>query len=223
MDIYSKIRLLAVAAIPIIFAITLHEAAHGWLANKFGDKTALMMGRVTLNPLKHIDLIGTIILPIIMLFLGGFIFGWAKPVPVSWQNLRHRKRDMALVALAGPFTNLLMALFWAMLGKFMLMLFQGNPPGFLRSTAQFIHYASLFGIQINILLMLLNLLPIPPLDGSRIVSSLLSPSAASAYEKIEPYGIWILLALLVLGVLGYILLPLIRFLVNFILVLFGIS
>src|SRR5258708_4575540 len=117
MNFDAAIQTVAVAIIPLIFAITLHEAAHGWVASKFGDKTALMLGRVTLNPMKHIDILGTIILPIAMLFLGGFIFGWAKPVPVAWQNLKNPRRDMALVAIAGPFTNLLMALLWGLVAK----------------------------------------------------------------------------------------------------------
>lgn len=223
MNLNTAIQTIAVAAIPLIFAITLHEAAHGWVASKLGDTTALMLGRVTLNPAKHIDPIGTVILPMVMLWLGGFIFGWAKPVPVNWQNLRNPKRDMAIVALAGPAANLLMALFWGMIAKISLIIFSGQSVHpFIKTTATFIHLASLFGITINCVLLVLNLIPIPPLDGSRVVSSFLPVNAASAYEKIEPYGIWILLALLVLGVLASVLWPPVRFLVGNIRALFGL-
>lgn len=207
----SAIQTVAVAILPLIFAITLHEAAHGWVASKCGDKTALMLGRVTLNPAKHIDLIGTILLPVILMFLGGFVFGWAKPVPVAWQNLNHPRRDMALVALAGPATNLLMALIWALIAKGAVYLVSAHSD-WIAVTGQFLQAAANFGILINCILLVLNLLPIPPLDGSRVISSLLPPAAAHAYEKIEPYGIWILVALLFLGFLGRILTPPIQFL-----------
>ena len=199
------IQSVAVAILPLIFAITLHEAAHGWVASKCGDKTALMLGRVTLNPVKHIDLIGTIILPIVLMFLGGFIFGWAKPVPVAWQNLRHPRRDMALVAVAGPAANLLMALVWAAIAKCATLYLAGNHQPWLATTGQFLQAAANFGILINCVLLVLNLLPVPPLDGSRVISSILPPGAAHAYEKIEPFGIWLLLGLLVLGLLSFIL------------------
>lgn len=223
MNTYNTIQIIAIAAIPLIFAITLHEVAHGWVASKLGDKTALMLGRVTLNPAKHIDLLGTIIVPIIMLMLGGFIFGWARPVPINWQNLNHPRRDMALVAIAGPLANLLMALFWALVAKISYILFSNDSiHQVIKTTATFIHLASQFGITLNCILLVLNLLPIPPLDGSRVVSSLLPPNAADIYERIEPFGIWILLALLVLSVLGSILWPPIRFLTALIRVTFGI-
>ena len=207
MNFGNIIHLIAVIILPLLFAITLHEAAHGWIANKLGDKTALMMGRVTLNPIKHIDLFGTIILPILMLILSKFTFafGWAKPVPVTWQNLKKPRRDMALVAIAGPMANLLMALFWAAIAKLSLVFGVGvvNPIG--KNVAAFFYNAGLFGISINVILMILHLIPIPPLDGSRIVSSILPPKASYMYSRIEPYGIWILLALLVFGLLGRIL------------------
>lgn len=198
---YTGIQKVAIAIIPLLFAITLHEAAHGWVANKFGDKTALMLGRVSLNPFRHIDLFGTIILPIFMLLVGGFIFGWAKPVPINWRNLHNPRRDMAFVAIAGPLANLLMAIFWAIIAKLNLLFFGGGGLNqTLRTIALFIHFTSLFGISINVFLMILNLIPIPPLDGSRIISSLLPPNLAASYEKIEPYGVWIVLALLIFSV-----------------------
>ena len=222
MNFNQAIQELTVAFIPLIFAITLHEAAHGWVASKFGDKTALMLGRVSLNPLKHIDPLGTIVLPIIMVMLGGFIFGWAKPVPVAWQNLRHPRRDMALVAFAGPFANLVMAFIWAFIAKLNILFLQDSQVEILKTVYIFIQLSSLFGITINCVLMVLNLLPIPPLDGSRIISSLLPPNAASTYDKIEPYGIWILLMLLILGVLNALLWPPVMLLLTAIKMLFGI-
>lgn len=194
----NKIHLLAVLILPLLFAITLHEAAHGWVANKLGDKTALMMGRVTLNPFKHIDLFGTIIFPILMLLFSNFLFGWAKPVPVTWQNLRKPRRDMALVAIAGPGANLVMAVIWLVIGKIALVWGHGAISSAAQTTTSFFVLAGFYGVYINIILMILNLIPIPPLDGSRIVSSLLPPRLAYKYEKIEPYGIWILLLFLVL-------------------------
>lgn len=224
MNFNLAMQIIAVAAIPLIFAITFHEAAHGFVASKLGDKTALMLGRVTLNPIKHIDLIGTIIFPVVMLLLGGFIFGWAKPVPVSWQNLNNPRRDMALVAVAGPLTNLLMAFIWAAIAKVCMILFSApTTHQVIKTVSTFIHLASLFGIKINCILFLLNLIPIPPLDGSRVVSSFLPPAAAMAYEKIEPFGIWILLGLLFLGVLSSILWPPIQFLESLIRSLFGLT
>ncbi len=195
----SIIQLICIAAIPLIFAITLHEAAHGWIASKLGDQTASIQGRVSLNPLRHIDTFGTIILPLLMLTFGGFIFGWAKPVPIAWQHLRKPKRDMALVALAGPGANLLMAIFWAIIAKISHVIFT-NPHvhEMLRSTALFIHLSSRFGIMINCVLLVINLIPIPPLDGSRVISSLLPQRAARKYEYLERYGLWIFLALILI-------------------------
>ncbi len=192
----SIIAKIAIIAMPLLFAITLHEAAHGWLANKLGDKTALMLGRVTLNPVKHIDLFGTIILPLLMMVLSNFsfLFGWAKPVPVNWNNLNKPRRDMALVALAGPGANFIMALMWAGVTKVALLAAPHNPS--LLTTAEFFILAGQYGILINLLLMILNLIPIPPLDGSRLASALLPPDIARKYELIEPYGVWILLAVI---------------------------
>src|SRR3989338_5253244 len=179
----SLIQIICIAAIQLIFAITLHEAAHGWIASKLGDQTASIQGRVSLNPIRHIDLFGTIILPLMMLTLGGFIFGWAKPVPIAYQNLRNPRRDMALVALAGPCANLLMAIFWAITAKLSHLIFiHPHTQEMLRSIALFIHLTSRFGIMINCVLLMINLIPIPPLDGSRVISSILSPHLARKYE-----------------------------------------
>src|SRR3990167_713553 len=195
-DIFAK---LAIMALPLIFGITLHEAAHGWVASKLGDKTALMLGRVTLNPLKHIDLVGTIILPVAMLILSRFtfMFGWAKPVPVTWSNLKNPRRDMALVALAGPGANFVMALLWASIAKVALLLHTNGAPITQNVDAFFILSGS-YGIMLNCVLLVLNLIPIPPLDGSRIVSALLPPRLSYRYGLMEPYGIWIILALIFL-------------------------
>lgn len=226
-NLHSLIQLICIAAIPLIFAVTLHEAAHGWVASKFGDKTASIQGRVSLNPLRHIDPFGTIILPLMMLTLGGFIFGWAKPVPIAWQHLRNPRRDMAFVALAGPGANLAMAILWGIIAKLSHLVFI-NPQmhEVLRSTALFIHLTSRFGIMINCVLLIINLIPIPPLDGSRVVSSILSPHLARKYERIEPYGIWIFLAfiffLYVTNSLGILYGP-IYALINLIQNLFGLS
>jgi Zn-dependent protease len=198
----NSIQLFAVWVLPVLFAITLHEAAHGWVASKLGDKTALMLGRVTLNPLKHIDPIGTILLPTILFFAGGFIFGWAKPVPVTWENLKNPRRDMAIVALAGPTANFLMALFWGLLGKIGLLIENSIP-----SAGFAFNLMGQAGILINLVLLVLNLIPIPPLDGSRLIASLLPRKAAYYYSRIEPFGLFILLILIFTNVLSYIMLP----------------
>ena len=213
MNISEKLAQIVIWAIPVIFAITVHEVAHGWVASKCGDNTAKMLGRLTLNPIKHIDLLGTIILPLLMLLFSGFVFGWAKPVPVDWRNLRRPRIDMAIVAAAGPLANLAMALIWCMLGYLASM---GN------SEFNAILFAmSKAGIMINAILMLLNILPLPPLDGSRVVSSLLSPRMAFYYNRIEPYGFWILIVLLVTGVLSQILVPPLQWVVSWFYSLMG--
>ncbi len=186
---------------PVLFAITVHEVAHGWIAARLGDKTALMLGRLTLNPVKHIDPVGTILVPgLLMLMQSGFLFGWAKPVPVTWQNLKHPKRDMALVAAAGPGANLLMALGWALVIRLGLQL---------GDTGLALLFMGTAGIFINTILMVLNLLPLPPLDGGRVMTGLLPGPLAWKFSRIEPYGFMILLALLVTGVLGKIMWPVI--------------
>jgi Zn-dependent protease len=192
-------------AVPVVFAITLHEAAHGYVARHFGDQTAYMLGRVTLNPLKHIDPIGTIAVPGFLIALSVltraplFIFGWAKPVPVNFGNLRHPKRDMFWVAGAGPFANFLMALGWA------ILLTAAAPAGAIDSDGLF--EMAKAGIEVNLVLMALNLLPIPPLDGGRIALSLLPGPLAYRYSRLEPYGFMLVIVLLVTGVLNYLMLP----------------
>lgn len=193
MSEFTFIQKIAIYAIPIIFAITVHEAAHGIVASYFGDQTARMSGRLTLNPIKHIDPIGTVVLPLIMLAIGGIIFGWAKPVPVDWRNLRNPKQDMAWVAIAGPGANLAMMVLWVLIAK-MAVGFEGVFQGFTEPML----YMAIAGIQINIILLLLNMLPVPPLDGSRVVTSLLPPRLAAKYNSIEPYGIIIVLGLVLL-------------------------
>ncbi|MGV0998605.1 MAG: site-2 protease family protein [Fluviibacter sp.] len=196
------IALLAIAAIPMIFAITLHEAAHGYVARYFGDSTAWQLGRVSLNPIRHIDLVGTIIVPSLTLLFGGVLFGWAKPVPVDYSRLRHPREDMRWVALAGPLVNLLMAFGWAILLKVGL------------STNNYfsvpLEEMSRIGISINLMLMAINLVPILPLDGGRVLFSLLPVSAANSYGRTEPYGLPILMLLLFTGVLSVLIMPLIR-------------
>jgi Zn-dependent protease len=195
-------------AVPVVLAITLHEAAHGYVARRFGDQTAYMLGRVTLNPLKHIDPIGTIAVPGFLIALSVltraplFIFGWAKPVPVNFGNLRHPKRDMFWVAGAGPFANFLMAVGWAFLLKF------AAPGGLIDSDGLF--EMAKAGIDVNLVLMALNLLPILPLDGGRLAQSLLPGPLAYRYSRLEPYGFMVVIFLLVTGVLNHLMLPLLR-------------
>jgi Zn-dependent protease len=191
--------------VPVVFAITLHEAAHGFVARQFGDQTAYMLGRVTLNPLKHIDPIGTIAVPGFLIAVSVltraplFIFGWAKPVPVNFGNLRHPKRDMFWVAGAGPLANLVMAVGWALLLK------AAVPGGVLGSDGLF--EMSEAGVDVNLMLMALNLLPILPLDGGRIALSLLPHALAQRYARLEPYGFFVVILLLASGVLGTLMLP----------------
>ena len=198
----SLLQTIALAAIPVVLAITLHEAAHGYVARQFGDSTAWMLGRVTLNPLKHIDPIGTVLVPLGILLLsgGGFLFGWAKPVPVNFANLRQPKRDMFWVAAAGPGVNFLMAIAWA-------LLFGLGKSVFASSGLQ---YMALIGVSINVALMVLNLLPILPLDGGRIAVSLLPHSLAVPFAGTERFGFFIVIALLVSGVLSVAMRPLVR-------------
>ena len=195
MNFDALIQTIALAAIPVLFAITLHEAAHGYVARHFGDMTAYAQGRVSLNPLRHIDPVGTILLPLLTLFVGGILFGWAKPVPVNFSALRHPKKDMLWVALAGPAANLAMALFWGAMIKVALA-FPGS------YFAEPLIGMAQFGVTINAILMVLNLLPLPPLDGGRIAISLLPHRQAYQLAKVEPYGIVILILLAVVPIGG---------------------
>jgi Zn-dependent protease len=191
-------------AVPVVFAITLHEAAHGYVAKLFGDQTAWMLGRVTLNPLKHIDPIGTILVPGVLLLTGApFLFGWAKPVPVNYSALRKPRQHMALVAAAGPGANLGMALAWVALLKLAVLMPENSFSAAMEAMSQ-------AGIMVNLIFMFLNLLPILPLDGGRIVASLLPSRAAWRYAKLEPWGIPLLLVLLVTNGLSFVLQPLIE-------------
>jgi Zn-dependent protease len=188
------IRNIAVFALPVLFAITLHEAAHAYAARYFGDNTAYAQGRMTLNPLSHIDLFGTIIIPIALYLTSGFVFGYAKPVPVQFGNLRNPKRQMAWVALAGPAANFVMALLWLILAVVLVAL---------NVDEEFPHKVAQAGIVTNLLIFAFNLFPLPPLDGGRVLTSMLPHGLAFKFAKIEPYGFFILLALLYFNVLSF--------------------
>ncbi|SFV81003.1 FIG004556: membrane metalloprotease [hydrothermal vent metagenome] len=195
----TDIQTLLIWVIPVLFAITVHETAHGWVASKLGDHTARMMGRLTLNPIKHIDPVGTILVPALLyLSSAGFLFGWAKPVPINFSALRSPKRDMLWVALAGPGVNLLMAIGWLIIVAIANTL---NIP--------FLVLMGGAGIFVNLLLAIFNLLPIPPLDGGRVISSLLPGRLAYQYDQLEPYGLFILVGLLFLGVFQNIIWPIV--------------
>ncbi len=199
---FSLVQKIIIYSIPVIFAITVHEVAHGWVASKLGDQTARLMGRLTLNPFKHIDPVGTILVPIVMLIFTPFLLGWAKPVPVDWRNLRKPRHDMAWVAVAGPAANLLMLIFWTLLLKLMLISGVAEQNYALPFVAM-----SMAGIFINITLMVLNLIPIPPLDGSRIVSALLPVRLSIMYNRLEAYGMMIVLLLMFTGILSNLFMP----------------
>ena len=196
-DIAGTLQFISVAAIPMLFAITVHEAAHGWMAGKFGDRTAEMLGRLTLNPGKHIDPVGTIIVPLLMVMTSGFFFGWAKPVPVNSRNLRHPKRDMVAVAFAGPGANFCMALIWA--GIYQAV--TAAPQWFLGAPEFFASMARI-GVFFNFLLMTFNLLPILPLDGGRVLRGLVSEPFGRQLDAFERYGFIIVIGLLFFGLLG---------------------
>ena len=200
----SPIQYFTISIIPVLLAITVHEAAHGYAAKHFGDKTAYFLGRITLNPIKHIDPVGTVVIPGMLLLMSApFLFGWAKPVPVNFSNLNNPKKDMMWVALAGPASNLAMAIIWAII----LGLFKSSGASY----ALFIIGMAQVGIMINLVLMLLNLLPIPPLDGGRMAVSLLPSPWSYKLASIERFGMFILIFLIVSGLLSAILLPLLRF------------
>jgi len=216
----QTLQVILVSIVPLLFAITLHEVGHGYMAYVLGDPTAKLMGRLSLNPLRHVDPIGTVILPLSMLLIGSLtgtgpmIFGWAKPVPVDARNFKRIRRDEALVSFAGPGANLLMAIFWALLFSFGRGLLQEGA-----SLGPGLAAMAFYGVQINLFLMVLNLLPLPPLDGGHLVAALLPPHAAMSFNRIAPYGIPILLVLAVTGVLFYIIRPILMALFQ----LFGIT
>ena len=195
----QRIATIAIWVLPALFAITVHEVAHGWVARALGDPTAMMLGRLTVNPLKHIDPVGTVLLPGLLLYLGGIVFGWARPVPVTRENLRDPHRDMALVAVAGPGANLVMALFWTLVVRLGALTHEALP--WLGVPLVYMGVAGIF----------INLVPILPLDGGRILAALLPRRFAARFARTEPYGLVILLALLALGVLGQVLSPVLFF------------
>ena len=213
MDFYNFFIKVLIYAPSVIFAITLHEAAHGYVARSLGDNTAYMLGRVTLNPIKHIDPIGTIVVPLVTA-MAGFIFGWAKPVPVNFNNLRHPKRDMLWVAAAGPGSNVVQALAWAVLAKVLY-----NADG---AVATYWVQVAEAGILVNLILAILNLFPILPLDGGRILASLLPARVSHVYQGTERFGMIILIVLIVTGVLGWIMRPILVTGVSAIYALFGL-
>jgi len=219
-SILELVQTLAVWALPVLSAITLHEVAHGRVAYALGDDTAARMGRLSLNPLKHIDPVGTVLVPAILLALGGFLFGWAKPVPVVAQRMQHPRRDMALVAAAGPLANLAMALAWGLLLKVALAALAQDPQAGLWIGLRLMATA---GVVINLALMVLNLLPIPPLDGGRVLSGFLPEAWARRMDRLEPYGLLILVALLASGVLGVILGPPMGLAQGFVVTLLGLD
>lgn len=195
MDFSNLIQTVLIYALPVLFAITVHEAAHGYAARHFGDNTALMMGRITLNPLKHIDPVGTILMPLLLYFAtsGAFLFGYAKPVPVNFGHLRNPKRDMIWVALAGPASNFLQAIFWAVL--LVALVGSGVEERFFVDMAR-------AGVLVNLVMWAFNLFPLPPLDGGRILMGVLPWRQAQWLSRIEPYGFFIVLALVVAGIVG---------------------
>lgn len=202
----SLIQKIVIWALPVLFAITVHEVAHGWVASKCGDQTARLAGRLTLNPIKHIDLMGTIIIPMALLLFSPVVFGWAKPVPVDARNLHNPRRDMVFVSLAGPVSNLLMALIWALIAKWAVY-----APLWFSVPLEAMGWA---GIEINVMLAVLNFLPIPPLDGGRIFYNILPGRWAWHYYRFEPYGFFVLLVLMFTGLLSYIMVPPMIFLIQ---------
>ena len=193
---FSLVQTIAIWALPVLFAITLHEVAHGYVARRLGDPTAAALGRLSLNPIRHVDPVGTVLVPIVLLLIsklagGGFLFGWAKPVPVDYRRLGNPRRDMALVAAAGPAANLAMAVAWGLLLKLAITMNAGE------GVWLGVSYMSVAGVMVNLVLMVLNLLPLPPLDGGRIVSGLLPENMAHQYNRIEPYGFFIIIGLMI--------------------------
>lgn len=210
----NPIQLLIVLAPPLLLAITLHEVAHGWMALRCGDPTAKALGRLSLNPLRHIDPIGTVLIPALLAIFGGFIFGWAKPVPVSYHRLRQPKRDMAFVALAGPGANFIMALGWGL-----AMAIGYHLQADWSWLGQPLLWMGGAGVNVNVMLGVLNLAPIPPLDGSRVLAGVLPDRVGEAMARMEPYGLIILVALMALGLFN-VLMPLVNSIRHFIMTLF---
>jgi Zn-dependent protease len=218
MVVFSLTQIIAISVLPVLFAITVHEVAHGWVASKCGDQTARLSGRLTLNPIKHIDLVGTIVVPILLLVTNsGFLFGWAKPVPIDARNMRNPRRDMAIVALAGPIANLMMALLWAVIGKLNYFYLDSLP-----WLTKPLVYMGEIGILINVVLAVLNCLPIPPLDGGRVLVSLLPGRAAWYINRFEPYFFLVIILLMITGFFSYIISPPIFFLNSWIISIFGL-
>jgi Zn-dependent protease len=215
LDLFAFLYKVSIWAIPVLFAITLHEVAHGWMARYFGDRTAEMLGRLSLNPLRHIDPIGTLLVPGLLLAVGGPLFGWAKPVPVATSVLRNPRRAMVLVALAGPAANFFMAMLWCAVLRAILRV-NGNQTldGWIALMAQ-------AGILSNVILAVFNLLPIPPLDGGRVLTGLLPPRLSARLEKIEPVGLFIVLGLSAFGLFGWLFNPALRVVGRIINALFG--
>ena len=215
MDLFAFLYKISIWAIPVLFAITLHEVAHGWMARYFGDRTAEMLGRLSLNPLRHIDPIGTVLVPGLLLAVGGPLFGWAKPVPVATSVLRNPRRAMVVVALAGPAANIAMAVVWcAVLGAIARVNGNETLDGWIALMAQ-------AGIVINVVLAVFNLLPIPPLDGGRVLAGLLPPRLSARLDKIEPFGLFIVIGLSAFGLFGWLFNPALRVIGRIILALFG--
>lgn len=212
MDVAASIQLLSAAVIPVIFAITLHEVAHGLVARSFGDRTAELLGRLTINPLKHIDPVGSILVPLVLWYLKLPPFGWARPVPVNARNLRKPKQHMVLVAAAGPASNFAMALFWAMALALVL-----NSPLPVLGVRQFLILMAQIGIFFNVLMAIFNLMPVPPLDGGRVLRGLVPESLGRKLDALEPYGLILVMGLLALGILGHVVAPLVQWVSAFLL------
>ena len=217
MDLASFLTTISIAAIPVVFAITLHEVAHGWVARHFGDRTAESQGRLSLNPIRHIDPVGTVLVPVIMLWLGGFLFGWAKPVPVNPRNMRSPRNNMVWVSAAGPGANLAMAIAWA----FLMMLSQRLDLG---TSGQWLGQMASLGIIVNVSLAVFNMLPIPPLDGGQVLTNLLPRGPLSNFlERVAPFGLFIVLALVAARVIGPLVSGPINFLVTLLVDVFGLQ